>query len=73
LITDKKNLKKITLQISGMTCAAFVMHNEEALKELPGVKNVVVNPATGKASVEYNPSLVTLIDMIKTVKYNTYE
>ena len=72
-MSEAVKLKKITLQIAGMTCASCVMHNEEALKGLPGVKNVVVNLATGKASVEYDPSRVTLKDMVAAVTDVGYE
>jgi P-type Cu+ transporter len=71
--TEAKPSKKITLQISGMTCAACVIHNEEALRDLPGVRNVVVNLATGKASVEYDPGRATLKDMQKAVADAGYE
>lgn len=70
---ETKSLKKITLQISGMTCASCVAHNEEALGGLPGVGKVVVNLATGKATVEYDPRRVTLTDMRKTVADIGYE
>lgn len=70
---DSKQVKKITLQISGMTCASCVAHNEEALKDLPGVRKVVVNLATGKASVEYDPSRVGLKDMAAAVTDAGYE
>ncbi|MDO8579104.1 MAG: heavy metal translocating P-type ATPase [Dehalococcoidales bacterium] len=72
-MSEEVKLKKITLQIAGMTCASCVIHNEEALKGLPGVKNVVVNLATGKASVEYDPSRVTLKDMVAAVTDVGYE
>ena len=65
--------RKINLQIAGMTCAMCVIHNEEALKELPGVENVNVNLATGKASVEYDPTRVTLASMRKAVADVGYE
>ena len=65
--------KKINLQIAGMMCAACVEHNEEALKELPGIDKAVVNLALGKASVEYDPSRVTLNDMKKAVADAGYE
>ena len=68
-----KSLRKITLQISGMTCATCVAHNEQALRDLPGVRNVVVNLATGKASVEYDPERATLADMRKAVSDVGYE
>ncbi|MBN1376687.1 MAG: copper-translocating P-type ATPase [Dehalococcoidia bacterium] len=66
-------LKKISLQIAGMTCAACVMHSEEALSALPGVTKAVVNLATGKASVEYDPAKVNLDDMRKAIEDAGYE
>ncbi len=71
--TETGHLKKISLQISGMTCAACVIHNEEALRDLPGVRNAVVNLATGKASVEYDPDRVNLKVMQKAVADAGYE
>lgn len=70
---ETRQLKKITLQIAGMTCAACVMHNEEALSALPGVTRAVVNLATGKANVEYDPAKVTMGDMRKAVSDVGYE
>ena len=70
---NMKNLKTISLHISGMMCAACVAHNEEALSSLPGVTKAVVNLATGKARVEYDPDKVTLEDMKKAVSDVGYE
>ena len=70
---ETKQLKKISLQIAGMTCAACVVNNEKALGDLPGVKNVVVNLATGKAAVEYDPGRATLAEMRKAVADIGYE
>jgi Cu+-exporting ATPase len=41
---------------------------EDALKELPGVSNVVVNLATNKAGLSYNPQQVGLADMQRAVE-----
>jgi len=68
-----EQFKKITLQVAGMTCASCVAHNEEALGSLPGVRKAVVNLATGKANVEYDPAKVTLADMRKAVADVGYE
>ena len=57
----------LTLPISGMTCASCVSHVEEALKELQGVSNVVVNLATNKANLSYDPQRVKLDDMRRAV------
>ena len=73
MVNDTERIRKINLQIAGMTCAACVIHNEEALRDLPGVKNVVVNLATGKALVEYDPHRVSLADMRKAISDIGYE
>src|SRR3990170_6930204 len=58
----------LSLPISGMTCASCVSHVEGALKELPGVDHVVVNLATNKASLVYNPARIGLADMQRAVE-----
>ena len=62
-----KDLLELSLPISGMSCASCVSHVEGALKELPGVANVVVNLATNKANLAYDPQLVTVDDMRRAV------
>jgi Cu+-exporting ATPase len=71
--SEAKRLKKITLQISGMTCATCVAHSEQALRDLPGVGKVLVNLATGKAGVEYDPERVSLAEMRRAVADVGYE
>ena len=70
---DSKNLKKASLSIGGMTCASCVSHVEEALKGVHGVKGVVVNLATNKALVEYDPAQTSLTAMKKAVDGIGYE
>src|SRR5512134_1243536 len=62
-----KNLLDLTLPISGMSCASCVSHVEGALKELPGVSIVVVNLATNKANLQYDPQKVKVSDMQRAV------
>lgn len=57
----------LSLPISGMTCASCVSHVESALKDLPGVGDVVVNLATNKATLNYDPQKVNLADMQRAV------
>jgi Cu+-exporting ATPase len=63
-----KILLDLALPISGMTCASCVSHVEGALKELQGVRNVVVNLATNKANLSYDPQLVPISDMRRAVE-----
>ena len=44
--------ERITLPVTGMTCASCVMHVTRALEELPGVDEVAVNLATEKATLD---------------------
>ncbi len=50
--------RKLTLPISGMSCASCVAKIEKGLSSLEGVIDAGVNLATEKATVEYNPSEV---------------
>ena len=53
MATTKDGIKKISLPVEGMTCAACVGHVENALKGVPGVVKASVNLGTEKASVEF--------------------
>ncbi|MEZ4666514.1 MAG: heavy metal translocating P-type ATPase [Anaerolineae bacterium] len=63
----KKDEAQLSLPIVGMSCASCVSHVEKALQELPGVSNTVVNLATNKASVVYDPQQVRLVDFQRAV------
>lgn len=60
-------VRKETLKISGMTCAACAARIEKKLGKLEGVQMAIVNFATEKATVEYDGSTVKVSDMIKAV------
>lgn len=54
----EKELRKTTMQISGMHCASCALTIEKALKKLPGVQNASVNFATEKATVDFDQGIV---------------
>jgi Cu+-exporting ATPase len=58
---------ELSLPIAGMSCASCVSHVEGALKELPGVSNIVVNLGTNKANLTYSPQQLTIQEMIGAV------
>jgi len=72
---DKKTVEKpvtkqksgasttITLKISGMTCAACAQNIEKVTRKLNGVISSTVNVSIEKASITYDPSLVTQKDI----------
>ena len=51
-----ENIKKTSLGITGMTCAACSNKVEKNLNKLDEV-NANVNPSTEKATIEYNPNV----------------
>ncbi len=51
-----------------MTCASCVSRVEKALKEVKGVSGATVNLANEKATVTYDPTAVTVDDMVSAVK-----
>ena len=62
-----KKSRKVTIPVTGMTCASCAAAIEKALSKLPGVSRVNVNLASEKASIEYDPSKVDIKTLIDTV------
>ena len=65
--------EKIVLRIGGMVCAMCVKALEIAFKKLDGVVDVRVNLAAEKAYVTFNPRMVGLADMKKTIEDTGYQ
>jgi Cu+-exporting ATPase len=65
--------QQIVLPIKGMTCASCVAHVEHGLKETAGVSKAVVNLATERATVQYDPATTTLPDMVWHVRDVGYD
>ena len=61
-------LMSITMPITGMTCAACVIHVGNALREVTGVSQAEVNLATERATVRVDPSCVRTDTLRKAVQ-----
>jgi Cu+-exporting ATPase len=68
--TGSYGWQQTTIHVGGMTCAACVRRVENALKDIPGVADAVVNLATSRASVKHSPQTVTA-EMLKSVVEDT--
>ena len=64
--------KHITLPITGMTCANCVATVERNLKKVNGVQGAVVNLSSERATVEFDPALADLTDLIGRVERAGY-
>ncbi len=67
------SLKQVTLPISGMTCAACVMHVEGGLKDVSGVENATVNLANERATVQFDPEQTNIDKMVAAVRDVGYD
>lgn len=54
-VSEGQMTTKDELGITGMTCAACALAVERSVKAVDGVRSAIVNPATEKLTVEYDP------------------
>ncbi len=64
--------ERIDLPITGMTCAACVRRVEQSLANAPGVRRAGVNLATERATVDYDPAVTGVRELIRTVEATGY-
>jgi Cu+-exporting ATPase len=64
----EKNANKADLKITGMSCAACSARIEKQLSKLRGVSKANVNLTTEKATVEFDPSVIKISEIIKAVE-----
>ena len=59
--------EKVTIQVGGLRDQIDANKLEETLRNVKGVKNVSVNYVNGQVFLEYNPALISLSDIKKTI------
>ncbi|QHJ70915.1 heavy metal translocating P-type ATPase [Planococcus halotolerans] len=64
--------QRITLGITGMTCAACSNRVEKNLSKVNGVKSATVNPANEKATVVFDESKTSVDELINRVEKTGY-
>jgi P-type Cu+ transporter len=62
-----------TLHIGGMHCASCVANVERALKRRPGVRDAQVNLATERATVAFDPEVITPPELVEAVRRAGYQ
>lgn len=72
IIFSMENATHAELQIAGMRCASCSARLEKSLNELPDV-TAVVNIATEKASLTYDPGRTDLETILATVRHNGFD
>jgi Cu+-exporting ATPase len=69
-MSDKKTT--VELPITGMTCASCVARNEKALRKVKGVDDASVNFATEKATIAFDPEVVSANELVHAVEAAGY-
>lgn len=66
-------MERVTLPVRGMHCAACVAKVEAALRSVPGVEEAVVNLATERATVRWDPARADVHALRRAVAAAGYE
>ena len=61
-------MKKTSIQITGMTCAACSARIEKKLQKMEGTAHAGVNLTTERATLEYDPTKLNLDDILKAIQ-----
>ena len=70
----KTNIKKIELNVTGMTCGHCEMTVKNSLEKINGVKKAKVNRKKNNAIVTFdNNADIKIIDLLKAVARTGYE
>jgi len=64
--------KQVTLPVTGMTCANCVATVERNLKKVNGVQSAMVNLSSERATVEFDPALAGMGDLIARIERAGY-
>jgi len=69
---NSKKTEKAHIHITGMTCTTCAATIEKGLAAIPGVEQANVNFASEKASIEYDPTKVSLAKINNTISQFGY-
>ncbi len=65
-------IHRVTVNVSGMTCASCQAHVQKALSQQPGVVSAHVNLMTEEATVSFDPAVCSPADLVEAVEKAGY-
>lgn len=66
-------MEQVSFNVEGMTCGGCVASVKRVLEALPGVSNVHVALAPGKAAADYDPARITAEALREAVRGAGYD
>ena len=70
-MSDKATISA-SITITGMNCASCVAHVSKAARSLPGVSEILVNLARGRATVKFDPNRTTTDKIADSITQSGY-
>src|SRR5215208_3179601 len=68
-----KELERVDLPVTGMTCAACAARIERSLNKAEGVEEASVNLATERATVRFDPRVTAVDRIVETIRDAGYD
>jgi len=65
--------KNVTVDVLGMTCASCARTVERSLQRTTGVEDASVNIATERATVTFDPTVVSLTGLVQKIRDSGYD
>ena len=70
---EDEHHQSIALMINGIVCSACTWLIESRLSKLPGIFAITVNQSTSRASVSWDPAVISLSEILKAVNQLGYQ
>lgn len=72
---SKQTIKgeKLLLKINGLHCTSCVLNIDGSLEDLKGVFSSQTNYAKSQTQIQYDPALVSIKKLIKTIEEQGYQ
>lgn len=73
--SDTEGRKSALLSIEGISCSACAWLIEKQVVQLAGIQHISVNASTQRAQINWDPAVITLSSVLKTIQavgYNAY-
>src|SRR5262245_48288530 len=72
MVSEPPTQQKVTIPVSGMTCAACQAGVQKALQRTPGVVDASVNLMTGNAAITYDPDATSPAALVEKIRDTGY-
>lgn len=66
------SVKKMTVPIDGMSCAACAVSIESSLKQQEGIEDVAINPVTNEGVITFSDELISFDNIKQTIEATGY-